>query len=282
MENNAFYIKYKDNPVEINTHYNTERTALRLLPLKTVCHLIQAFFPNTPPNELGQYSLHLPDSITRSASALGEDCFAPTDSTGTSLRNGLALTLLLENGFGFDDLQPLIIKSKNDTVQDIDSLTVGNNGVNWVVSGSISDSLQVKGVRSRMYRNADNYLGYSEAGKIAFFYEGTTLRINVLFKSEDNALRFDSHLRNESITINSPMNSLTINADVSTTSTAQLGARIYYKDYIPTDSESPQDTHSVITIQISTVEETSDEFFNIKELKSSRNLVPWEKQKAVT
>ncbi|KAK5672249.1 hypothetical protein QVD99_001353 [Batrachochytrium dendrobatidis] len=132
----------------------------------------------------------------------------------------------------------------------------------WKVSGALSDSLAVKGVCSRMYRNADNHLGYYESGQPAFFYEENkpTLKINVLFETKENALRFDSHLRNESITINSPMNSLTINSSVSTTSTAQLGERIYYKDYIPTDSESPQDTQSVITIQFSTFEKTSDEF----------------------
>jgi hypothetical protein len=113
-----------------------------------------------------------------------------------------------------------------------------------------------------MYQNADNYLGYYESGQPAFFYgeSGTTLIINVLFKTEENALRFDSHLRNESITVKSPMNSLTIKSVVSETSTAPLGERIYYKDYIPTESESPQDTQSVITIQFSTFEETSDEF----------------------
>ncbi|EGF77924.1 hypothetical protein BATDEDRAFT_35892 [Batrachochytrium dendrobatidis JAM81] len=160
--------------------------------------------------------------------------------------------------------QPLVIKSGI-----VHGPTVGINDfvrkgipTYWKVSGALSDSLAVKGVRSRMYRNADNYLGYYESGQPAFFYEENkpTLKINVLFKTEENALRFDSHLRNESITINSPMNSLTINSSVSTTSTAQLGERIYYKDYIPTDSESPQDTQSVITIQFSTFEETSDEF----------------------
>jgi hypothetical protein len=56
------------------------------------------------------------------------------------------------------------------------------------------------------------------------------------------------------------MNPLLFIASVTKTSTAQLGARIYYKDYIPTDSESQQETHSVITLQFSTIEETSDEF----------------------
>jgi hypothetical protein len=132
----------------------------------------------------------------------------------------------------------------------------------WKVFGIISDSLTVKGVRSRMYRNADEHLGYYEIGHPAFFYDKneTNLGINVLFETKENALRFDSCVRNESITINSPMNSLKINFDISATSAVQLGKRIYYTDYVPTEFESPQDTQSVITIQFSTFEETSDEF----------------------
>ncbi|KAI8895276.1 hypothetical protein BC833DRAFT_601903 [Globomyces pollinis-pini] len=127
----------------------------------------------------------------------------------------------------------------------------------WRVSGTISNSFAIKGVRSRMYRYADNHLGYYELEQPAFFYveSETTLSVNVLFKTEENALHFDSHLRNESC-INSPMNHLTINALVSATSTAQLGERIYFNDYIAADS----DTQSVTTIQFSTFESTSDEF----------------------
>ncbi|KAJ8323603.1 hypothetical protein O5D80_007495 [Batrachochytrium dendrobatidis] len=144
--------------------------------------------------------------------------------------------------------QPLVIKSGI-----VHGPTVGINDfvrkgipTYWKVSGALSDSLAVKGVCSRMYRNVDNHLATTNQAT-SFLLRGNkpTLKINVLFKTEENVLRFDSHLRNESITINSPMNSLTINSSVSTTSTtAQLGERIYCKDYIPTDSESPQDTQS--------------------------------------
>jgi hypothetical protein len=114
----------------------------------------------------------------------------------------------------------------------------------WRVSGTILVSLAVKGVRAHMYLNADNHLGYYESRKPAFVYEenSTNISINVLFKTEENALRFDSHLRHESITINSPRNSLRINSGVVATTTAQLGERIYYNVYIPIDSESPQET----------------------------------------
>jgi hypothetical protein len=117
----------------------------------------------------------------------------------------------------------------------------------------------VKGVRSRLYRNADSYLGYYQDGQQALYYAGETLMIDIVFKAEEHALRFDSALRNEGITVNSALNGLEIVADVSI-SDAVLGLRIYYKDYIPTDSESPQDTQSVTTVNFSTYEETSEVF----------------------
>jgi hypothetical protein len=124
----------------------------------------------------------------------------------------------------------LIVDSfiKSAVVQD---LTVGGikNFVSesivtyWRGSGAISNSLDVKGVRFRMYQNADKHLGYYESEQPAFFYGEceTALSINVLFKTEENALHF-SHLRNESITVKSPMNSLTINSCVSTTRVVSL------------------------------------------------------------
>ncbi|EGF82601.1 hypothetical protein BATDEDRAFT_86546 [Batrachochytrium dendrobatidis JAM81] len=246
MENERFYIKYLDyQPVEIETHFNGELERKR--PLDSVSKLIAAFqaLPNSP-----------------LASAFVGDLTIHFVVDGPAIPGNTLLTSI-QHPVGFYD-QPLVIKSGI-----VHGPTVGINDfvrkgipTYWKVSGALSDSLAVKGVCSRMYRNADNYLGYYESGQPAFFYEENkpTLKINVLFETKENALRFDSHLRNESITINSPMNSLTINSSVSTTSTAQLGERIYYKDYIPTDSELPQDTQSVITIQFSTFEKTSDEF----------------------
>lgn len=122
------------------------------------------------------------------------------------------------------------------------------------------NSLSVKGVRSRLYRNADNYLGYYEEGQPALFYDGDTLYIHILFKTEDNALHFESQLRQEAVTFNSSMKSLEISSAVSFSDYLQLGGRIYYTDYIPTESESPQDTDSLISTQFSTFDSTTDEF----------------------
>ena len=191
------------------------------------------------------------DGVARSVSGLEEDCFANDDATDTTLDPGCPLSSL--GSLGSKSKQPLIVKANN--TQGIQPITNY-----WRVSASIRDSLRVKGIRSSMYRNADTYLGYYEAKKQAVFYEENTLKINVLFETKEYALRFDSHLRSQSITFNSPMNSLAINSHVDKTSTAQLGKRIYFHDYIPTDSESPQETYSVISNQFSTIEETSDEF----------------------
>ena len=125
MENKQYYIKYLINqPVKVETHIDTQR-ASREFPLTDVADLVAAYRPNSllanTPLEL--LTLHLPDSIARSASGLGEDCFANVAENDTTLRTGLVITRL--NGFGSNDLQPLIIKSK-DPVQGI---TVGNEMV---------------------------------------------------------------------------------------------------------------------------------------------------------
>ena len=99
----------------MNTHINNERTASRAFPIETVAHMIAAYFPGTPPNEIALFTLHLPEGVDRAA--LHQDCFAATDSTGTTLRSGLALSQL--NGIGSDDVNPLIIQLRNDAGQGI-------------------------------------------------------------------------------------------------------------------------------------------------------------------
>jgi len=111
MNNIEFFIKYLNNqPVSIDTAYNFNGEK-RGRPLTNVSHLVAAFqaLPNSPLASAfaGDLTLHLPDGAGRSA--LVDDCFAITDSSGTTLRSGLALARL--NGFGLDDLHPLIIKS---------------------------------------------------------------------------------------------------------------------------------------------------------------------------
>jgi hypothetical protein len=71
------------------------------------------------------------------------------------------------------------------------------------VSCTVADVLSVKGVRSGIYPNADLNLGYYEGEQPVLFYESNNLRNNNLFETKENALRFEIHVRNVSLTVNS-------------------------------------------------------------------------------
>ncbi|KAJ1503809.1 hypothetical protein HMI54_005373 [Coelomomyces lativittatus] len=117
MENRAFFLQYlTKQPVKVETHYIGHQDRRR--PLTDVADLVAAFFLNTPPNELGQYSLHLPDDVARTA--LREDCFATVDENDTTLDTGCPLSAL--GSLGSKSKQPLIIKSSI-----VHGLTVGND-----------------------------------------------------------------------------------------------------------------------------------------------------------
>ena len=92
--------------------------------------MVAAYFPNIPPNELAQYTLHLPEGIDRST--LSEDCFAYIDSNDTTLDSGCPLSALCS--LGSNSKEPLIIKSKNDGVQ-------GHSTVEKVISGTFYESI---------------------------------------------------------------------------------------------------------------------------------------------
>jgi hypothetical protein len=85
-ENQTFFIQYNQNqPVLIETQYNTNGQK-RDRALTSVGHLVAAYFPNSPPNELAQYTLHsVTDGVEAtyntwdSLTALG-----PNGKTGTS------------------------------------------------------------------------------------------------------------------------------------------------------------------------------------------------------
>jgi hypothetical protein len=112
MQNQEFYVKYKENQaVPIDTAYG--RGPQGTLPLVTVAHLVAAV-KQALPSKLGaidpdELTLHLPNGVLRNA--LEEGCFADTDSTSTTLRTGLALSRLAN--IGLDDSRPLVIKVKN-------------------------------------------------------------------------------------------------------------------------------------------------------------------------
>ena len=114
-ENRAFWVRYQNNqPVIIETHFNEDNERRR--PLQNVSTLIGAF--QARPGSLlantdsGLITLHLPDGVARSASGLGEDCFATVDETDSTLDPGCLLSDLFV--FGSKSKRPLVIKSRND------------------------------------------------------------------------------------------------------------------------------------------------------------------------
>ena len=114
MENKEFYLKYQENPAfMVRTHILDKISFKWVQTIDNVGDLIAAYFSRTPPNELAQFTLHLPDGVP--SSALDKDCFTSTDSTCTpALRPGLKLEQL--GAFGTDDSRPLVLRSLNDTI----------------------------------------------------------------------------------------------------------------------------------------------------------------------
>ncbi|KAG3200622.1 hypothetical protein PC128_g4490 [Phytophthora cactorum] len=116
-----------------------------------------------------------------------------------------------------------------------------------LVSGSIENALNTKGIRCRVYRLAASYLGYYDpdlrAGESdkALWYDGATLRIHVLCCTERDALLFENELQNEGITQTSPLDGHTVSTSVASIS-RELSElrRILTRHYVPEDTDSPQ------------------------------------------
>jgi hypothetical protein len=133
----------------------------------------------------------------------------------------------------------------------------------FLVTAKIENSSIVKGVWSRIYRLADFHIGYyDQKHPNAIHYDEQALMVHILFKSEDKAMGFDSQLRNEECTIGSSLKNLIIYSKVAQVNqhNAELGDRIYYKDYVPEESDSPQGCLSLVTGTYSFYETTTDLF----------------------
>lgn len=133
----------------------------------------------------------------------------------------------------------------------------------WVITGYVENALATKGVRSRLYRLADSNISYYNSNHPkTIYYINDTLWFSVLFETKDHALQFESQFLNEQLTVGSPLNGMTVVSNGCEESPLPQGnlQRIYFKDYVPMDSESPQDTQSQITTEYSMYEHSSDEF----------------------
>jgi len=138
----------------------------------------------------------------------------------------------------------------------------------WKVIGSVRGARKVKGVRSRLYQIASNNLGfYPPDNKSAFQYteNDDTLNMIVIFEQKEKALMFENELNNERVTLLAATNSLEIRTQVSIADSGQFSSladlkRIFYTDYQPSESDSPQDTISHLTDQYTIYDPKSDLF----------------------
>lgn len=154
----------------------------------------------------------------------------------------------------------------------------------WLVQGSISNALTTKGVRCKLYRLAGSYLGYYDPARrnddrhCALWYEDSTLRVHILFKTEENALRFDNAIREEPVTPGSALNGHDVTTAVIRANRASVDLqRIYFVHYDPQECDSPQDTMSSISLTSSSVtllDATTDEF-KYQRIEHERLFVPY-------
>ena len=127
-ENAEFYIRYRDNqPVPIDISYG--RGLDKKKPLETVAHLIEAYkkavLPLLDGSSLAQLSLHLPDDLD--ISTLDKDFVAINVTNNTLLDPGTLLSSLALHTLGTKSKEPLVIKSKLDSVGKIQGINFGLN-----------------------------------------------------------------------------------------------------------------------------------------------------------
>ncbi|KUF91136.1 hypothetical protein AM587_10001365 [Phytophthora nicotianae] len=114
---------------------------------------------------------------------------------------------------------------------------------------------------------------------VAFWYEGKKLCFHVLFKTEDAALLFETDLRTGPQTLGSPLYDQVVETRV-----AQINAvsaelqRVFYADYVPEESESPQNTISSVslTTSVSNLDTSTDEF-EYQRIERKNHFVPYGK-----
>ncbi|KAJ3010938.1 UNVERIFIED_CONTAM: hypothetical protein HDU68_001909 [Siphonaria sp. JEL0065] len=143
----------------------------------------------------------------------------------------------------------------------------------WIVDGSAENALATKGARARLYQLADLNIGYYDpSDRRAFWYDDMKLLVHVLFETKNNALSFESQLRSESVMMGSALNYLPIltNVSMKMNSGSTENKRIFFGDYEPTDSESPQHAMSQISSSITSYYDRTTELFKYQRIESER------------
>ncbi|KAJ3115415.1 hypothetical protein HK098_006952, partial [Nowakowskiella sp. JEL0407] len=127
-------------------------------------------------------------------------------------------------------------------------------GTYWRFTGKITDAKSIKGIRSKVYYFAMMHLGIYNGNKAqSIFYppppeDEFALMINIIFRSEENALKFQSELISHLLNFDrdgSPaiarLNGEKVEATITTIDSSP---RILATDYVPSDSDSVQESIS--------------------------------------
>jgi hypothetical protein len=145
----------------------------------------------------------------------------------------------------------------------------------------------LKGVRSQLYYYADKHLGYYEAGRPGIYYETRPpsedkdphLKFHIIFETKENALRYESEVRQSANVLHSPLCNLLIQTSLEELSRAVvIGTRIFSSEYDPTENEdSPgQTTIYSDSYHFSTVDDGSD-LFKYQRIESEEVFSSFEK-----
>ncbi|EGZ11330.1 hypothetical protein PHYSODRAFT_287330 [Phytophthora sojae] len=179
----------------------------------------------------------------------------------------------------------------------------------WLVTGSVENALITKGIRCKLYRMATLRIGYYDPTRcignknVAFWYEDKKLCFHVLFETstcfymlslhrntaslransvsfiEDAALLFETDLRTGPQTLGSPLTNQVVETRVAPANAVSTDLqRVFYCDYVPDDSESPQNTVSSIslTTSVSNLDPSTDEF-RFQRIEDEKFFLPYGK-----
>ncbi|EGZ20521.1 hypothetical protein PHYSODRAFT_285443 [Phytophthora sojae] len=155
----------------------------------------------------------------------------------------------------------------------------------WLVTGSVDNALITKGIRCKLYWMATLRIGYYDPTRcignknVAFWYEDKKLCFHVLFETKDAALLFETDLRTGPQTLGSPLTNQVVETRVAPANAVSTDLqRVFYCDYVPDDSESPQNTVSSIslTTSVSNLDSSTDEF-RFQRIEDAKFFLPYGK-----
>jgi hypothetical protein len=131
----------------------------------------------------------------------------------------------------------------------------------WNATVNIQASLNTKGARRTVYRIAFQHNAFFTGESTSIFYDGDTLKVNLAFKEERDALAFETDLIGATETHRSALEGLVVDLTVEQrrgTFPLEPPRRIMPSDYKPEESTSPDDGISVAASTVTVLDFKSD------------------------